>query len=438
MSNFSFTIFGPEDGFKQFTVPNGRLIPDESFKINPSEFNFKTSGKLIQVIKTNASIYISFHQQVFQVNGDRPGYTFGESLFFETNNFDVSLIIKNLYELHGAFSHDCITDNGRFDGFKFVNFYKSTQSSKYIILREDLSSNSDARTNLTENKFFPNVINGFYSCASLNDLQEVSKIVSWMVESAGSSRYSRLLIIDEFSGQPSDEFKQINNLETENTYVLNYIYSKYKDIYQNYLNLEKINSELTLENNDLQLKLKNLNSKISIINSTNQNTSQERRISLNSSNIDLSKIESSIGILKSDIVKVGNYLVKIHDNELSNLKESSGSAKIYSITSSLLVSFLLILVGFVIFGLYSLNLKSTKTDELLQISIAEQNKNFKDLKNIFTKPELPIYDVGNPVTTPNNKTPPKNTKSNLPIDDVGNPVNAPNNKTPPKNKTTSN
>ena len=178
--------------------------------------------------------------------------------------------------------------------------------------------------------------------------------------------------------------------------------------------------------------MKNLNSKISTINSTNQNTSQERRISLNSSNIDLSKIESSIGILKSDIVKVGNYLVKIHDNELSKLNESSGSAKIYSITSSLLVSFLLILVGFVIYELYSLNLKSAKTDELLQISIAEQNKNFKELKNIFNKPDLPIYDVGNPVNTPNNKTPSKNTKPNLPIDDVGNPVNTPNNKTPPK------
>jgi hypothetical protein len=408
MSNFSFTIFGPEDGFKQFTVPNGRLIPDESFKINPSEFNFKTSGRVIQVIKSNASIYISYHQQAFQVNGDRPGYTFGESLFFETNNFDVSLIIKNLYELHGAFSHDCITENGRFDGFKFVNLYKPTQSSKYLILKDDLSSNSDARTNIIENNFFPKTSSGFYSCASLNDSLEVSKIVSWMVESAGSSRYSRLLIIDDNSGQPSDEFKRIDNLESENTYVLNIIYSNYKDSHQNYLKLEKLKAELALENGDLQLKLRNLNSKINSFNNSNQYLSQERRVTLNSPSINLSHIESSLVLLKSDVNKVGNFLSKIHNDDLSKLNESSGSAKNYSIAGFIISFLLLILIGFVIFELYSLNLKSIKSHDFLKNSIEEQNKNFKDLKNTLVKPNLPNDAAEIPVTTQNPKAANKN------------------------------
>ena len=94
MANFSFTIFGPEDGFKQFTVSSAGLSPDESFKINPAEFDFKIGGRLIQIIKLNGSVYLSFHQQVFQVNGERPGYTFGEALYFDSNNFDPSLIVK--------------------------------------------------------------------------------------------------------------------------------------------------------------------------------------------------------------------------------------------------------------------------------------------------------------------------------------------------------
>jgi hypothetical protein len=136
MVNFSFSVFGPEDGFKLFTVSTGALSPDDSFEISPSEFDFKTGGRLIQVIKLNGSVYISYHQQIFQVNSERPGYTFGEALYFESNNFNSSLIVENLSKLHAAFSHECLTENGRFDGSRFVNSYKSTQADKYNILQD--------------------------------------------------------------------------------------------------------------------------------------------------------------------------------------------------------------------------------------------------------------------------------------------------------------
>ena len=393
MANFSFTIFGPEDGFEQFTVSSAGLSPDESFKINPAEFDFKIGGRLIQIIKLNGSIYLSFHQQVFQLNGERSGYTFGEALYFDSNNFDPSLIVKNLYELHAAFSHECITENGRFDGARFVNSYKSTQATKYKILKEDLSSNSYARNNLIENIAFPNAVNGYYKCASLSDLVDVSRVVTWMVESIGSIYYSRLLIIDNESGLPSEGFKKITNIDTESNGVFNSIYSSYKDYQQECAKLTKIKTDLTKDNNDLFAKVNELNLRLTSLNNSNQNTAQVHKVSINSQNQNLSYLESSVDFLKSDIGKIKTGLHKIQSEDLLILSEDLSFAKTFSWINAILFFILIFAVGYIIFELNALHQKSTRVYNSHESAVSDLNKSIKDLKNMYTKPVMPTEEV---------------------------------------------
>ena len=408
MANFSFTIFGPEDGFKQFTVSSAGLSPDESFKINPAEFNFKIGGRLIQIIKLNGTVYLSFHQQVFQVNGERPGYTFGEALYFESNNFDSNLIVKNLYELHAAFSHECITENGRFDGTRFVNSYKSTQNSKYKILKEDLSSNSYIRDKLIDNINFPNAANGFYKCASLNDLVDVSKVVRWMVESMGSIRYSRLLIIDDNSGFPADGFNKINDLDSENNIVLSSVYSNYKDYQQENSKLEKIKSLLVEENNELAAKLSDLSSKVSSLNNSNKYASEANKVSISSANLNLSYLESSMHTLKSDIGIIKNTLQKVHNDDLGRLSDDVASTKFFGWINLTLFFILIFAIGYIITDLNSLNQKSKKSEDALQTSITELKKNTEDLKKISSKPVVSQDDADGSSNISSNEPPVKN------------------------------
>ena len=399
MANFSFTIFGPEDGFKQFTVSSAGLSPDESFKINPAEFDFKIGGRLIQIIKLNGSVYLSFHQQVFQVNGERPGYTFGEALYFDSNNFDPSLIVKNLYELHAAFSHECITENGRFDGARFVNSYKSTQATKYKILKEDLSSNSYVRNNLIENIAFPNAVDGYYKCASLRDLADVSRVVTWMVESIGSIHYSRLLIIDNESGLPSEGFKKITNIDTESNGVFNSIYASYKDYQQECAKLGKIKTDLTKENNDLFAKVNELSSRLASQSNSNQNAAQVHKVSINTPNQNLSYLESSVDALKLDIGKIKSGLHKIQAEDLIILSEDLSFTKAFSWINAVLFFILIFAVSYTIFELNSLNQKSIRNHDSIESAFADQNKNIKELKNMYTKPVVPAEEAKGPAKT---------------------------------------
>jgi hypothetical protein len=388
MANFSFSIFGPEDGFKLFTVSSGGLTPDDSFKINPSEFDFKTNGRLIQVIKLNGTVFISYHQQIFQLNGERPGYTFGEALYFENNNFDSGLIVKNLNELHAAFSHECLTETGRFDGSRFVNSYKTTQATKYKILKEDLSSNSYIRDNLTDNIASSNAANGFYTCTSLSDLIDVSRVVTWMVESIGSIQYSRLFIIDNESGFPSEDFKKIINLDSESSGVFNSIYSSYKVSQQECAKLVKIKTDLNHENNELSVKIKDLSLQLTSLNSLNRNTEQIRKVPINNSNQNLSYLESSVEVLKLDIVKIRNGLSKIQSEDLVRLSKDLSSANAFSWINALLFFILIFPVSYLIFELNSLHQKSTQAYESHQSAITDLNESIKDLKNMYNKPVI--------------------------------------------------
>jgi hypothetical protein len=405
MANFSFTIFGPEDGFKQFTVSSAGLAPDESFKINPAEFDFKIGGRVIQVIKLNGSVYLSFHQQVFQINGERLGYTFGEALYFDSNNFDPNLIVKNLYELHAAFSHECITENGRFDGSRFVNSYKSTQATKYKILKEDLSSNSYVRDNLIEKIASPNAVNGFYTCASLRDLAEVSRVVTWMVESIGSIHYARLFIIDNESGFPSEGFKKITNIDAESNAVFNSIYSGYKEYQQECTKLGKIKTDLLKENNDLFAKVNELSLKLTSLNNSNQNTAQVNKVSISSPNQNLSHLESSVDFLKSDIGKLKSGLHKIQAEDLVILGEDLSFIKAFSWVNVVLFFILIFVVSYSIFELNSLHQKSIRNYDSIESAFSEQNKNFRDLKNMYSKPVVPIEEPKGPPRATSEKSP---------------------------------
>ena len=408
MANFSFTIFGPEDGFKQFTVSTAGLSPDESFKINPAEFDFKIGGRLIQVIKLNGSVYLSFHQQVFQVNGERPGYTFGEALYFDSNNFDTELIVKNLYELHAAFSYECITESGRFDGTRFVNSYRSTQNSKYKILKEDLSSNTYTRDKLIDKIIFPNAADGFYKCASLNDWVDVSKVVKWMVESAGSIRYSRLFIIDDNSGRPSEEFNNIINLDSENNVVLNSFYSSYKDYQQEYTKLEKIKSSLVQENNELTAKLTDLVAKVSSLKNSNQYASQANNVSIKNTGQNLDYLESSVDVLKSDIGKIKTALHKIKEDDLSKLGEDVVFTKAFAWVNGVLFFTLLFAVGYLIAESNSLHQKFIKSDVMQHSAIVELRKSIADLKDNSVKPVLPPDNSDGSSNKPQTKGKPPN------------------------------
>lgn len=408
MANFSFSIFGPEDGFKLFTVSDSGLSPDESFEINPSEFDFKTAGRLIQVIKLNGGVYISYHQQVLQVNSERPGYTFGEALYFENNNFDSSLIVESLSKLHAAFSHECLTDTGRFDGARFINFYKSTQATKYNILKEKISSNSYVSDKLIENIASQNTINGFYTCASLRDLVDVSRVVGWMVESAGSIRYSRLFIIDDNSGRPSEEFNNIINLDSENNLVLNSFYSSYKYYQQEYTKLEKIKSSLVQENNELTAKLTDLVAKVSSLKNSNQYASQANNVSIKNNGQNLDYLESSVDVLKSDIGKIKTALHKIKEDDLSKLGEDVVFTKAFAWVNGVLFFTLLFAVGYLIAESNSLHQKFIKSDVMQHSAIVELRKSIADLKDNSVKPVLPPDNSDGSSNKPQTKGKPPN------------------------------
>jgi hypothetical protein len=393
MVNFSFSVFGPEDGFKLFTVSTGALSPDDSFEISPSEFDFKTGGRLIQVIKLNGSVYISYHQQIFQVNSERPGYTFGEALYFESNNFNSSLIVENLSKLHAAFSHECLTENGRFDGSRFVNSYKSTQADKYNILKENISSNAYTRDNLIENIAFPNAVNGYYKCTSLRDLVDVSRVVTWMVESIGSIHYSRLLIIDNESGLPSEAFKKITNIDAESNGVFNSIYSSYKDYQQECAKLGKIKTDLAKENNDLFAKVNELSLRLTSLNNSNKNTAQVDKVSIMSPNQNLSHLQSSVDLLRSDIGKITGGLHKIQSVDLLILSEDLSVTKAFSWINAVLFFILIFAIGYIIFELNSLHQKSIRAYDSHESAVTDLNKSIKDLKNMYAKPVLPAEEV---------------------------------------------
>lgn len=387
MSNFSFTIFGPEDGYKQFTVPNNGLIPEDAFKINPSDFYFKTGGKLLQVIKINDKIYLSLHQQVFQVNGERPGYTFGESIYFETSNLDSKLILRNIYELHAAFSHECLTENGRFDGFKFVNNYRSSQLTKYNILKDDFDSKLLKSPSQSSNKLFSNQKSAFYLIESLDDIESVHSVVSWMINSPGSMRYSRLLIIDNSSGAPSDDFLEIKNLDFESTFVFNSVYSAYLE-YQNINEkLEKSKSDLLIDNNSLFSQNQELTLKLLNINkSANQTVNIHPAKSVTShSTPDFSYVERSLEMVKSDVSRLKTSASK-HQEDIALLSEDVSSSKNYSLITLSLSVVLILIIGILLFELNTISVKASNFEKSIQLLSFEQNKNFRELKNNLPNP----------------------------------------------------
>jgi hypothetical protein len=395
MSNFSFTIFGPEDGYKQFTVPNQGLIPDDSFKINPSDFEFKSGGKLLQIIKNKEKIYISLHQQVFQVNGERPGYTFGESIYFETADFDVGLIVRNIYDLHAAFSHECITEVGRFDGFKFVNQYRSSQLSKFNILKNDFDSSSLNIKKSVESNFYPGAKSAVYITFSLDDLAEVCKIVSWMIDSIGSMKYSRLLIADNSSGVASDEFHKITSLDNESLSVFNSVYSAYVEYRGENSKLEKLKSELIAENNNLHSQNQDLALRLS--NSMKQNASMavqpSAKVVVSNANQNFNNIENGIELVKSDVSKLKIGSAKIQE-DLSRATEEVSSIKSYSVLSVIINFLLVFVVGFIFYEINSLAIKSTNTDNSMQSLISEQSRQIRELKNSLSRPSQNTNEEG--------------------------------------------
>lgn len=416
MSNFSLTIFGPEDGYKQFTIPNSSLIPDDSFKINPSDFDFRIGGKLLQVIRINDKAYISLHQQVFQVNGERPGYTFGEAIYFEISNFNISIILKNIYELHAAFTHVCINEFGRFDGFKFVNQYRSTQKSKFDILKNEFDNNLTAVSNSPVGNLFSNAKSAYFVTESLEDISNIHKIVTWMLESVGSLKYSRLLIIDSLSGIPSEDFTKINNLDSENSSVLSFIYSAYSNCRIENSNLEKVKSDLIIENNSLIGKNQELNSKLLNLNKTNslQSIQPPSRVVVSQSNASLSLIEQNLEAVKSELVRLKGATAKIQDG-VALVADKTSSQKGYLLINVVLSFFMMLVVGFLLYEINSIASKNKNIDELLQNVASEQTKQMREIKNNLSKSLIAGEDPDPTLQTPSSKpsTKKENTKKSI-------------------------
>jgi hypothetical protein len=261
MVNCSFTIFGPNDGFQQFTLPAEDLQPKEHFQITPQDFNFKSGGKLIQIIKSESdSIYISFHQQVFQVNGERPGYTFGEALYFENSSFDINLVVKDIYQMHSAFAHNCLNENKRFDGAKFVGMHRDMQHEIFQIFKSELQTRNVDNKKLINSERSRG--NAYYICEDISNRFNVTSIINWMIDSIGSCNIGRLFIIDKNSGIPSDTYRTIENIENESNSIFKKLINETNSILDKNKRLEENNKIFFNENNNLNSQVQNLKNDI--------------------------------------------------------------------------------------------------------------------------------------------------------------------------------
>jgi len=325
MSNFSLTVFGPEDGYQEFTFPQSGPVPKELYKITPQDFEFNQGGKLIQIINTDSTgFYIAYHEQVLSSNGLRNGYTFGEGLLCTDKIFDSSKTLKILFDFHNFFAKECINEEKRFDGFHFINSFIKTLPLKVAKLNElSIKSFDNNQTQITKDLYKNNA---YIICESIGLNIEVSSILNWMLDSIGSTGVSRLFIIDKFSGTPSEKFRLIDRIDVETNFIVSELNNeKLKLIHK----LDDQNKVLKNENTNLQIQYQNALQKINSINSNTQSIKTSNSVPIastdNKISVHLSKKFSDLESQFDELLVISKELKKNNLQLIEEIKSLSPS-----------------------------------------------------------------------------------------------------------------
>ena len=217
MIGFSLTLFGPEDGFQNFTYPKDASKIPENYNVTPQDFNFKHGGKIIQVIGVeDQGFYLSLHQQIYKIGSDRPGYTFGPGVLVSDKKILFDQFLTSVLELHSHFTKECVNELGKFNGPVFIGTYAATIDKKYEILKSDIQP---SQVNSIHFNSLKNVnLKSDVACVkinSINNIQEVSNTISWFINSPASLMWKRLFLYEENSGEPVGNVRYIENIASE-------------------------------------------------------------------------------------------------------------------------------------------------------------------------------------------------------------------------------